>query len=206
MDCYTVLAAVSHRYPELKGRSSTRYSPVRRSTHRPKSTFSHDLHVLSTSPAFNLSQDQTLQFEILVLLKPNQLSLEGYGYQLINPTRYLIVKDLARLRDASTFCFPSARRGILSLSSLPRQQLSSSFFLGARFPAAHHAVGRAYLCGTSPWVKRFSIFFPTFLHHPTMTMENQNAVHLIRWRAHPHPQQEDMRRARLFFLTRVCRN
>jgi hypothetical protein len=71
MDCYSVLAALSHRYPVLKGRSSTRYSPVRRSTQRPKSPFSHDLHVLSTSPAFNLSQDQTLQFEILVLLKPH---------------------------------------------------------------------------------------------------------------------------------------
>src|SRR5512135_2906243 len=76
MDCYTVLAALSHRYPELKGRSSTRYSPVRRSTQRPKSPFSHDLHVLSTSPAFNLSQDQTLQFEILVLAETHSTCVD----------------------------------------------------------------------------------------------------------------------------------
>ena len=37
----------------------TCYSPVRRSTHS-EETFSHDLHVLSTPPAFILSQDQTL--------------------------------------------------------------------------------------------------------------------------------------------------
>ena len=36
---------------------------MRRSTHHPKVAFSHDLHVLSTPPAFVLSQDQTLQFK-----------------------------------------------------------------------------------------------------------------------------------------------
>ena len=97
MDYYLVLAALSHRYPKHKGRSSTRYSPVRRSTQRPKSPFSHDLHVLSTSPAFNLSQDQTLQFEILVLAE-TQSTLRPNGRGLIqnHPTRYLIVKDPLR--------------------------------------------------------------------------------------------------------------
>jgi hypothetical protein len=38
---------------------------VRHSTRFPKETFSFDLHVLSTPPAFVLSQDQTLQFDIL---------------------------------------------------------------------------------------------------------------------------------------------
>jgi hypothetical protein len=36
---------------------------VRHFTHQPKSAFSYDLHVLSTPPAFVLSQDQTLQFK-----------------------------------------------------------------------------------------------------------------------------------------------
>ena len=62
---HAVLAFVSKRYPPLKGRFLTRYSPVRHcplfqldesSFHR----FSFDLHVLSTPPAFVLSQDQTL--------------------------------------------------------------------------------------------------------------------------------------------------
>ena len=63
--CHAVLATVSGRYPAQKGRFLTRYSPVRHcprlqlaetSFHR----FSFDLHVLSTPPAFVLSQDQTL--------------------------------------------------------------------------------------------------------------------------------------------------
>src|SRR5674476_1705598 len=38
------------------------YSPVRHSTRRVAPTFAFDLHVLGMPPAFNLSQDQTLQF------------------------------------------------------------------------------------------------------------------------------------------------
>jgi hypothetical protein len=49
-------------YPPPRGRLPTCYSPVRHCTHRPKPTFSFDLHVLGTPPAFVLSQDQTLQF------------------------------------------------------------------------------------------------------------------------------------------------
>ena len=56
---YRVLAPISGRYPQVKGRLLTCYSPVRRSsTH--KWAFPLDLHVLSTPPAFVLSQDQTL--------------------------------------------------------------------------------------------------------------------------------------------------
>jgi hypothetical protein len=56
-----VLARVSPGYPPLPGRLPTCYSPVRRSP-AAEATFAHDLHVLSTPPAFILSQDQTLQF------------------------------------------------------------------------------------------------------------------------------------------------
>ena len=62
---HAVLAVVSNCCPPLKGRFLTRYSPVRHcplfqldeSSFR---RFSFDLHVLSTPPAFVLSQDQTL--------------------------------------------------------------------------------------------------------------------------------------------------
>ena len=37
------------------------YSPFRHSTGTPKGAFAFDLHVLATPPAFDLSQDQTLQ-------------------------------------------------------------------------------------------------------------------------------------------------
>ena len=63
---YAVLAAVSSCYPPVQGRLPTRYSPVRHSVTKssvPKKIkygASVDLHVLSTPPAFILSQDQTL--------------------------------------------------------------------------------------------------------------------------------------------------
>src|SRR5262245_35159229 len=57
---YPVLAPVSEGYPKAEGRLLTCYSPVRRSS-TPEEAFPHDLHVLSTPPAFVLSQDQTLQ-------------------------------------------------------------------------------------------------------------------------------------------------
>ena len=77
--CHAVLAVVSNCCPPLKGRFLTRYSPVRHcpllhldesSIHR----FSFDLHVLSTPPAFVLSQDQTLQNKIIL---KNLLALEN---------------------------------------------------------------------------------------------------------------------------------
>jgi hypothetical protein len=61
---YAVLARVSPGYPPLPGRLPTCYSPVRRSPEA-EASFAHDLHVLSTPPAFILSQDQTLQFRSL---------------------------------------------------------------------------------------------------------------------------------------------
>ena len=69
---YAVLAAVSSCYPPVQARLLTRYSPVRRSVIL-KASFQNaslDLHVLGTPPAFVLSQDQTLLFNLdsLILL------------------------------------------------------------------------------------------------------------------------------------------
>ena len=111
--CHAVLAVVSNCCPPLKGRFLTRYSPVRHcpllpldesSFHR----FSFDLHVLSTPPAFVLSQDQTLYksyqhgvsteliFTELFVIASNFLSLP------------LPVIDLTRSRQASVahLCAP----------------------------------------------------------------------------------------------------
>jgi hypothetical protein len=57
---YPVLIPVSGGYPRARGRLLTCYSPVRRSS-TPERAFPLDLHVLSTPPAFVLSQDQTLR-------------------------------------------------------------------------------------------------------------------------------------------------
>ena len=63
MRTYAVLPFLSEGYPPLPGRLPTRYSPVRRSS-TPEGAFPLDLHVLGAPPAFILSQDQTLQFEL----------------------------------------------------------------------------------------------------------------------------------------------
>ena len=60
---YPVLITVSGGYPRVQGRLLTCYSPVRRSS-TPEGAFPLDLHVLSTPPAFVLSQDQTLHKKI----------------------------------------------------------------------------------------------------------------------------------------------
>ena len=59
---HPVLAPVSRSCPGPGGRLPTRYSPVRHSC-TPEGALPFDLHVLSTPPAFVLSQDQTLRFE-----------------------------------------------------------------------------------------------------------------------------------------------
>src|SRR3954466_6266782 len=68
---YPVLAPVSEGYPKVQGRLLTCYSPVRRSS-TPERAFPLDLHVLSTPPAFVLSQDQTLQQKLVEKLSQQQ--------------------------------------------------------------------------------------------------------------------------------------
>ncbi len=62
---YAVLSLLSKDYPPSRVRSGTRSSPVCHATESPKAPFAFDLHVLSTPPAFVLSQDQTLHLLIL---------------------------------------------------------------------------------------------------------------------------------------------
>ena len=62
--CYAVLDGISSAYPPVAGRLHTCYSPVRRSPadeSKLSSPLPLDLHVLSLSLAFILSQDQTLR-------------------------------------------------------------------------------------------------------------------------------------------------
>ena len=115
---YAVLARVSPGYPPLPGRSPTCYSPVRRSPVA-EATFAHDLHVLSTPPAFILSQDQTLQFRSSPPrpLKPRQ----SFSESIQSPDcslffLYLVFKEPAPRRATSDLtraagaCQPPGRR------------------------------------------------------------------------------------------------
>ncbi len=79
---YSVLDPVSQAYPEVQGRSPTCYSPVRHSS-TPERAFPFDLHVLSTPPAFVLSQDQTLQTKTTRTHRHKQNSNQNN----LNPTK-----------------------------------------------------------------------------------------------------------------------
>ena len=76
---YPVLARLSTGYPGLQGRLPTCYSPVRRFTRRVAPTFSHDLHVSGTPPAFVLSQDQTLHKRLCVSSRSRELAAAAAG-------------------------------------------------------------------------------------------------------------------------------
>ena len=84
---YEVLISVSRCYPSARGRLPTRYSPVRRfpsteSTEASSVDFSLDLHVLSTPPAFILSQNRTLHKKTMRKAK-NRLSQNKIDDRLI---------------------------------------------------------------------------------------------------------------------------
>ena len=106
--CHAVLAVVSNCCPPLKGRFLTRYSPVR---HCPLlkldessiRRFSFDLHVLSTPPAFVLSQDQTLY---------KMVSTQSFLLLLVCLNRSLNVKKFSRIVCVSLFSY----QGLLRLS------------------------------------------------------------------------------------------
>src|SRR5699024_10465472 len=77
---YPVLDPVSQAYPEIRGRLLTCYSPVRHSSTRSNLRASaFDLHVLSTQPAFVLSQDQTLHKKIMLQYESQQDSQPDHG-------------------------------------------------------------------------------------------------------------------------------
>ena len=111
LGAYAVLARVSPGYPPLPGRLSTCYSPVRRFTHGPKPAFSLDLHVLSTPPAFILSQDQTLQFETCDAAAPEgpaaTIALTNF---LVRESRRLTATKLAGT-DVGSSLFSFQRTG-----------------------------------------------------------------------------------------------
>ena len=117
--CHAVLAVVSNCCPPLKGRFLTRYSPVRHCPLYPLSEnsfnrFSFDLHVLSTPPAFVLSQDQTLYklylngHSRLNLYRAICHSFKNFLYlpsRVIDLTPFRQVSQLHILQCAPVWCF-----------------------------------------------------------------------------------------------------
>ena len=91
-ESYPVLDPVSQAYPEVQGRSPTCYSPVRHSS-TPERAFPFDLHVLSTPPAFVLSQDQTLQTKT-----PGQTRQNSNQRNLTKQTNHTLTRGI-RMRQ-----------------------------------------------------------------------------------------------------------
>ena len=90
---YAVLIHLSMSYPPLIGKLHTRYSPVRRSpaiVGKPTIPLPLDLHVLSLSLAFILSQDQTLRCYKLFM----SYAQDSVTFRFIKYWRYLFSKYL----------------------------------------------------------------------------------------------------------------
>ena len=96
---HAVLVRLSPGYPPLIGKLHTRYSPVRRSP--PKYCYPVlplDLHVLSLSLAFILSQDQTLRcwFCLYLLLSISSLYCSSWRYVSIPTTSLVLLVELCK--------------------------------------------------------------------------------------------------------------
>ena len=106
-------------YPPLIGKLHTRYSPVRRSpaiVGKPTIPLPLDLHVLSLSLAFILSQDQTLRclncFYILapesVIVVQSHTSLTVSIRKISSPILVLLVELCKSLKELSRYRFSIA--------------------------------------------------------------------------------------------------
>ena len=106
---HSVLAPLSKCCPHLEGRLLTRYSPVRHLVFTEINT-PFDLHVLSTPPAFVLSQDQTLQ-DILELFASSfsfvvvDLHRRNFWFGSINGTRTLAMFISCEMITFTLFSF-----------------------------------------------------------------------------------------------------
>jgi len=108
---YPVLDPVSQAYPKVQGRLPTCYSPVRHSSVS-EETFPFDLHVLSTPPAFVLSQDQTLQTK-----SPRSL----HGIEANSNQRYLTRRQNLALRQNLAPKSHTHTRGVLGMAKKQQQ-------------------------------------------------------------------------------------
>ena len=131
--------------------------------------FAFDLHVLGTPPAFNLSQNQTLQFKSFALVlndssKSQSLTKTISWLHQFFPTRYSLVKE--PLGAEAPRCFTQRGAGLCPIRSL----VSTTFFQPRKlFPAAPAArrlrPARWGICPISPPPSttffQFGIFFAT---------------------------------------------
>ena len=98
---YWVLIQVSLGYSHLRDRFLTCYAPVRHSPIGTEVPGSFDLHVLSTPPAFVLSQDQTLRQD-LIRLAEAYLTRSKSPYRTSTGWKYPLARQLAGIDAVSS--------------------------------------------------------------------------------------------------------
>ena len=147
---HAVLAVVSNCCPPLKGRFLTRYSPVRHCPHLHLDEssiqwFSFDLHVLSTPPAFVLSQDQTLNKIVSTRCLHRANRLSSYFHSFIQlfasaPGNWLNPGASAFCTFVHVWCFV---RSLFNLQgTLPAALAAEHCYYTAGHP---HCQGRIFL-------------------------------------------------------------
>ena len=142
---HSVLAFLSECCPHPVGRLPTCYSPVRHSHHQTKAQWiPFDLHVLSTPPAFVLSQDQTLRKNLVFFRYASlQLRVASSAHMSALPGRRFAAPRLAQksLRftklDLFPLCCVTASLRVLDVHeyvcgtplrrSLPSEKISAFF-------------------------------------------------------------------------------
>ena len=136
-----------------RGQIPTYYSPVRHS-HQAEARIPFDLHVLSMPPAFNLSQDQTLQFKKLFTstdAKPSEHEPSPSNSKLLGLK--VLVSNIMRIaHDANTS--PHTNCSIPSVKELsPTRSVQRGAHYTRRFTSRKP-------CNTPPFTPRRS-FGPT---------------------------------------------
>ena len=151
----------------------------------PRRTFTFDLHVLSTPPAFNLSQNQTLQFKSVAKISVGRKSESQSSFPFaihlsMNHTDSLGAKQLftpLRFRCQQVFSisrkfFSRPRRG----NSLARGRLMShfqtrvkNFFAIRENFFSRRPFGRGRLVGANGFMR---LFDPTVKHFSAKNRKN----------------------------------
>ena len=144
-ECYAVLARVSPSCPPLLGRF-LRVTHPSATLITPEGAFSFDLHVLGLPPTFNLSHDQTLQFNFAV----QQVAQKGFGSSMN-----------LRVTHTNGLFAAGKRNPPKGWPAVPAAAYMVNFFgLKEQDPGAcPPRVGCALYACAQPWQDKFHSFF-----------------------------------------------
>ena len=184
---HPVLATVSRCYPRVRGTLPTCYSPVRRFQGEglPLLLSSLDLHVLSTPPAFVLSQDQTLRrdsIQVRTLRIEDSKAFAGFIHVVLPPK--------AEAQACFRFGFDEVFTGLRSTPSerASRQAHCSVLKERATPPGATKNAGRGAPASQRSWVflAQVPISDSPSLSRSPIPGTCQRSIRLVRYRLRYH--------------------